>query len=275
MNEEKLENWWENYKTYPKLSISEVKKLYLQYQQTNDKQIFEEMINGTMYLIYNSLKNYYYTNYNTIDFDIDDVIMDSTLLWLKFLKSGEVLKIEIFSEYLRRNFHNQLINTILKSSFMNISVMNLYGVGYRTMGKLLFMYVHGLINNNVSLELQDILKQLNEVANDINIDLKLVPSRKFEFIIKPLIHLLIKENLNNNIEAKEQYEEIINKVFYEQNENKIRKATKSSIILQSYCGFFSENPKTVKELALEYNCSRQNIEQTINRELERIRKQIN
>ena len=42
------------------VNISEVKTLYLQYQQTNDKQIFEKILNGTMYLIYNSLKNYYY-----------------------------------------------------------------------------------------------------------------------------------------------------------------------------------------------------------------------
>ena len=62
LNTQKLENWWQRYKKYPKLNINEVKTLYLQYQKTNDYKILEEMINGTMYLIYNNLKKYYYLN---------------------------------------------------------------------------------------------------------------------------------------------------------------------------------------------------------------------
>lgn len=274
MNEEKLENWWKTYKSYPKLSISEVKSLYQQYQKTKDPQIFEEMVNGTMYLIYNQLKNNYYLNYDMVDFDIEDIIMDSIELWLNYLKSGKVLKLEIFSDYFIRNFHEDLINHTLKTSIMNVTTLELYGIGNRTMADVFFLYVHGLNTDSIPLKLQDIFKQLIEVADEINIDLKLVPSRKFDIILKPLINRIIKENLKPNIEVPDEYEKIINQCYFEQIENKIRLATTRSIILQSYCGFYSDKPKSIKELALEYNCSTQNIEQKIKRELKRIRKQV-
>ena len=273
MNEEKLENWWKTYKSYPKLSISEVKSLYQQYQKTKDPQIFEEMVNGTMYLIYNQLKNNYYLNYDMVDFDVEDIIMDSIELWLNFLKSGKVLELEIFSNYFIRDFHENLINQTLKNSFMNVTTVELYGVGHRSLAGLFFLYVHGLNTDNISLKLRDVFNQLIEEANDINIDLKLVPSRKFDIILRPLINRIIKEDLKANIEGTNEYEKIINQYYYKQIENKIISTTKRSIILQSYCGFYSDKPKSIKELALEYNCSRQNIELKIKRELERIRKQ--
>ncbi len=273
MNEIKLENWWENYKIYPKLSISEVKTLYLQYQQTNDKKIFEEIINGTMYLIYNSLKNYYYVNYNATDFDIEDIIMNSIELWIKYLKSGKILNLQLFSEYFRRNFHYQLISMTLKASFINVSTMNLYGIGYRKMASLFFMYVHGL-NNSIPLRLQNEFRQLSITAEEMGIDLKLVSSRKFEFIIKPIIYCTIKEKLNDKEEANDEYEQIINEMFYKQIEQMAGKELNKAKILKAYCGFYNDKPMSVNDLASEYNCTRQNIEQIINRELKKIRKQI-
>ena len=45
-------------------------------------------------------------------------------------------------------------------------------------------------------------------------------------------------------------------------------------LLKAYCGFYNDKPMSVNDLASEYNCTRQNIEQKMNRELKRIRKQI-
>ncbi len=208
MNEEKLENWWKTYKSHPKLSISEVKILYQQYQKTKDRQIFEKIINGTMYLIYNNLKNFYYINYNTTDFDIEDIIMYSIELWIKFLKSGEILNLQVFSEYFKKNFHYQLISMTLKSSFINISTMNLYGVGYQKMANLFFMYVHG-ISDNIPLKLQEVFKQLSITAEEMGIDLKLVSSRKFELIIKPLIYCTMFSKLWHFLSIKKWYNTIV------------------------------------------------------------------
>lgn len=274
MNTQKLENWWQRYKKYPKLNINEVKTLYLQYQKTNDYKILEEMINGTMYLIYNNLKKYYYLNYNTIDFDIEDIIMNSIEIWLKFLKSGKILRLKLYSEFFRKNFHYELINMTLKSSLINVSTMKLYGLGYKKMASLFFMYVHGLNNSDISLELRDVFKKLNIVAEQLNINLKIVPSRKFEIILKPLIYSMIKEDLNYKIEVENEYEKVINQVCYEQIERLVNFKSRSSIILKSYCGFYSDKPKSTNQLAKEYNCTRQNIEQIMNREVKRIRKII-
>ena len=274
MNTQKLENWWQRYKKYPKLNINEVKTLYLQYQKTNNYKILEEMINGTMYLIYNNLKKYYYLNYNTIDFDIEDIIMNSIEIWLKFLKSGKILRLKLYSEFFRKNFHYELINMTLKSSLINVSTMKLYGLGYKKMASLFFMYIHGLNNSDISLELRDVFKKLNIVAEQLNINLKIVPSRKFEIILKPLIYSMIKEDLNYKIEVENEYEKVINQVCYEQIERLVDFKSRSSIILKSYCGFYSDKPKSTNQLAKEYNCTRQNIEQIMNREVKRIRKII-
>ena len=91
--------------------------------------------------------------------------------------------------------------------------MNLYGIGYRKMASLFFMYVHGL-NNSIPLRLQNEFRQLSITAEEMGIDLKLVSSRKFEFIIKPIIYSMIKENLNDKIETNDEYEQIIKSLLW-------------------------------------------------------------
>ncbi len=276
MNQNKiiLDNWWQDFKNYPRLNINEAKLLYKEYQKTKEQKTLETIFNGTMYLIYNQIKNNYYLNYNSIDFNIEDILMNSIEIWFRFLKNGEILNIQIFSDFFKKNFHYKLINMTLKSSLINISTVNLYDIGCRKMANLFFMYIHGLNIENISTPLEDVFKKLIVVANNININLKLVPSRKIEFILKPLINIMIRENLDSNIIVNDEYEKIINKICYEQIDNIIKPEDRNIRILKSYYGFYSNKSKTTNDLAEEYNCTRQNIEQIINRELKKIRKQI-
>lgn len=275
MNQNKiiLDNWWQDFKNYPRLNINEAKLLYKEYQKTKEQKTLETIFNGTMYLIYNQIKNNYYLNYNSIDFNIEDILMNSIEIWFRFLKNGEILNIQIFSDFFKKNFHYKLINMTLKSSLINISTVNLYDIGCRKMANLFFMYIHGLNIENISTPLEDVFKKLIVVANNINIDLKLVPFRKIEFILKPLINIMIRENLDSNIIVNDEYEKLINKICYEQIDNIINE-NRNIRILKSYYGFYSNKSKTTNDLAEEYNCTRQNIEQIINRELKKIRKQI-
>lgn len=276
MNQNKiiLDNWWQDFKNYPRLNINEAKLLYKEYQKTKEQKTLETIFNGTMYLIYNQIKNNYYLNYNSIDFNIEDILMNSIEIWFRFLKNGEILNIQIFSDFFKKNFHYKLINMTLKSSLINISTVNLYDIGCRKMANLFFMYIHGLNIENISTPLEDVFKKLIVVANNINIDLKLVPFRKIEFILKPLINIMIRENLDSNIIVNDEYEKLINKICYEQIDNIINHENRNIRILKSYYGFYSNKSKTTNDLAEEYNCTRQNIEQIINRELKKIRKQI-
>lgn len=276
MNQNKiiLDNWWQDFKNYPRLNINEAKLLYKEYQKTKEQKTLETIFNGTMYLIYNQIKNNYYLNYNSIDFNIEDILMNSMEIWFRFLKNGEILNIQIFSDFFKKNFHYKLINMTLKSSLINISTVNLYDIGCRKMANLFFMYIHGLNIENISTPLEDVFKKLIVVANNINIDLKLVPFRKIEFILKPLINIMIRENLDSNIIVNDEYEKLINKICYEQIDNIINHENRNIRILKSYYGFYSNKSKTTNDLAEEYNCTRQNIEQIINRELKKIRKQI-
>ena len=268
----KLENWWSTYKDYPKLDIKETKFLYQKYCLTNDKQIFEKILNGTMYIIYDQIKNNYYLNFP--DFDIVDIIMDSIIIWMDYLKSGKIFKINIFSDYFIRNFHYQLIDTILNTNLQNISTVTLYGIGHRNMANIFFMYIHGLDNNNISLELKNVFDSLNDTAEKIGIDLKLVPYRKVDFIIKPLLYTNLKQRLTPRMATDDKYIEIEEQLYYEYINKIVKKPTKSSQMLLSYYGFYSDEKVTLDKIAKEYNCCKQNVEYKIKRELKNLRKQI-
>ena len=100
----KLEKWWNTFKDYERLNINKVKLLFQKYELTLDTQIFNEIVYGTMYLIYEQLKDSYYLYYHISDFDIDDIIMIGIEKWLIFLKNGGIKDIKIFSDYFKKGF---------------------------------------------------------------------------------------------------------------------------------------------------------------------------
>ena len=268
-NEEKLKQWWDIYKDQPKLKIEKTKQLIKKYQQTNNPNILNQVLNGTMYLIYNQIINNYFLNF--FEFDIEDIIMDGILIWYEYLKTGKILNIDSYSNYFVKNFDYELMAKTIDSSLRKISTVHLYGIGHRSMASLFFEYIHGLNIDN--LELINIFKKLNITAEKLNIDLKLVPYRKIDLIIKPLIYFTLKEKLNPRMVSDDIIEDTLNKVYFESIKDIIYKKTRNSNILQEYYGI-NDNPKKSGQLAKEYNCCRQNIDQIIDRELKRIRKQI-
>ena len=267
----KLEKWWNTFKDYERLNINKVKLLFQKYELTLDTQIFNEIVYGTMYLIYEQLKDSYYLYYHISDFDIDDIIMIGIEKWLIFLKNGGIKDIKIFSDYFKKGFHYQIINQVLDNK---ISTVKLYKMGYRKMANNFSMYVNGITDLDISKELYQVFDQLIVVADKLGIDLKLVSYRQFEFLIKPLIYIMLKERLNPRMVSSDECENVIDKMVLEDFNKIVKVPTRNAMILQAYYGYFDDEKITREKLGEYYGCTKQNIARILKSEIKRIRKQL-
>ncbi len=267
----KLEKWWNTFKDYERLNINKVKLLFQKYELTLDTQMFNEIVYGTMYLIYEQLKDSYYLYYHISDFDIDDIIMIGIEKWLIFLKNGGIKDIKIFSDYFKKGFHYQIINQVLDNK---ISTVKLYKMGYRKMANNFSMYVNGITDLDISKELYQVFDQLIVVADKLGIDLKLVSYRQFEFLIKPLIYIMLKERLNPRMVSSDECENVIDKMVLEDFNKIVKVPTRNAMILQAYYGYFDDEKITREKLGEYYGCTKQNIARILKSEIKRIRKQL-
>ena len=136
------------------------------------------------------------------------------------------------------------------------------------------MYVNGITDLDISKELYQVFDQLIVVADKLGIDLKLVSYRQFEFLIKPLIYIMLKERLNPRMVSSDECENVIDKMVLEDFNKIVKVPTRNAMILQAYYGYFDDEEITREKLGEYYGCTKQNIARILKSEIKRIRKQL-
>ena len=101
MKEEILKKWEDEIQNYPKLRIDEVRDMYLSYEKESDPnkktEIRNKMIEGTLYIVINYIKNSIYSKIRTNVYDINDIINTFVLSWGESICSDKVLSAQGFS----------------------------------------------------------------------------------------------------------------------------------------------------------------------------------
>lgn len=85
----------------PKLSLEEVKQLI-------DKDMKEEIFEGTFYVLYNFLKTSELDSINSSIYDFEDVISSCMEIWLEFINEKKFLEIDYYSQLFNQTFFNRL-----------------------------------------------------------------------------------------------------------------------------------------------------------------------
>lgn len=101
----KLDKWFYVFEEYPRLTFEEAKDIYQQYLEVTDatkkRNLKQVLINGTVYHIYEYLKNNKYLFLSNGITDIDDIISTLTENWLREIDNGSLLKVNNFSSMLK------------------------------------------------------------------------------------------------------------------------------------------------------------------------------
>lgn len=101
-NKEILDNWYQEISKYPILTLSEAKLLYESTIKEQDpvikKQKRSKLITSTLYIIYNFINQSVFLHIKDNLYNMNELISDLIITWIKFIDSGKLLKARSFTE---------------------------------------------------------------------------------------------------------------------------------------------------------------------------------
>lgn len=115
-NKEILNNWKKEVKEKNKLNLEQAQSLYKKIIECKDeslkRQLRHKLINETSYVICNCIENAGYEYFNSYSLDMNDIINAALEEWIKRLDSGEILKVNFFSNLLTHNFYTEVAKNL-------------------------------------------------------------------------------------------------------------------------------------------------------------------
>lgn len=108
--------------------------------EVTKKELQDEIILGTLHVVYRLLKTSYLPYFPNGMIDVDDVISVASELWIEFVLSGELLNISFYNDFFRDIFGK--INTRLYQMEKNCQdYFFVFGIGKQECIKLLIHYL--------------------------------------------------------------------------------------------------------------------------------------
>lgn len=276
----KLDLWYEKIKNNQTLTLPEVKVILNLANQMPDpkkKDIYiNEVINGTLYVLYNYLKNNDFEMFNSQSYDMDDLINSFLEVWIEDIKSGRILKVSHFSYLINRPF----LKRVIKSLGVNDDILN-YDIGIDNKSFIaIFKNYLALKNkfNDVSFnELLESLKNNQELFNLLKnnqslyliicaIYKRLNIKEEFDFNVAstaieknlPLfVEMGINEKLNASLKQDTMEDEIILNKYYDdifKVLNNIPLKEREKMVIDKWFGFDDE-PLTFREIGKDLGIS--------------------
>lgn len=139
---EKLEKWYQQVSPKEELNFSEAKELYEKAIRTNDdvlKKIYmDKVIIGTLHVIYTYIKRNNINIFKSTSFDLDDIISSFTIIWVKYIYDGILLKKESFFSIFTPKFFSDLYRELCND---RIYTPNQFGINSNDLADLLLFYI--------------------------------------------------------------------------------------------------------------------------------------
>lgn len=291
----KLERYYDSIVSQKKLKFSEAKDLYIKILNTKDekekKQYMDELILGTMYVIYNYIDNNDFSMFENSTYDLDDILNTFIEVWINKINEGVLLKYHSYSIILNSSFISE-VNKKLNSS--NIEIMKEFDIVsdyFATLfynyielkrSKTDFSYTDLLIKSNYKntfLKLKsDLMIIFEKIYDNLNIDddqeIDLSPT-KIRNYINLFVNLGMVDNLTEDVVSDENMEEKIEKEvdfipFMDDVKSVLNDKRKISIIEQRF-GLNDEEERIFSEIGKEFNISKARVREIENRSLRDLR----
>ena len=114
--DKRLNDWYEQISSFKKLKFSEAKELYTKAMNTENeemrKKYLDEVITGTLYVVYEYIIRNDIDIFTSSSYDIDDIINTLNEVWTRYINDGELLKVDNYSMIFHNKFFTE-VNDIL------------------------------------------------------------------------------------------------------------------------------------------------------------------
>lgn len=178
-----LDNWFASFENYKRLSLKEAQILYVQMEHEQDlmvkKELKDELILGTMYVVYDAIKKLKLFNISSLSFFIEDLIQSGCCLWLEFLFSSKFLSLTNY-----RSFFYQLKTKICSENF---SYFEIFGISKDKFIDLMIKFIF-LKKENENFSYTTFVEMFSNVPNASN----------FYLLFEEIYHVLEKAGLLND-----------------------------------------------------------------------------
>lgn len=157
---EELMQWQNQISSLPKLKITVAQELYRKAINTQDKSLkktyMDELILGTLYVVYEHIKRKELELFVSSSYDMNDIISSFNEVWIRKLYNGELLNVNRYSLLFTPSYYNEVYNKLYGDE---IVVNEQFKVSIDCFVELLATYV---IYKNRGLE-----KPFNEVIEEL------------------------------------------------------------------------------------------------------------
>ena len=276
-----LDNWNKEISIYDRLDLKSAKELYIEIKnETNEKTKLRKrnkLIEGTLYVIYEHIKNKLYFLYSS-KYDMDDIINICNEIWTIMIDNGKLENINYFSNMFDNKFYSLLTEKLVNNKY-SIGENIICNVDNIT--KLLSIFTEYMEKNNFNYEefISLISKKTNinmhmyntfnmiETLNLLNYLYEYLEKNYAENkkISKNYLNMIKYILLNDYPEVPLQEYQIedfsnpvINNIYYQKILDIILKMNLSDReldILKRRFGIFESKIQCYQELAKEYNVS--------------------
>lgn len=295
-----LKRWNDEINKYKKLKFEEAKLLYKKALEETDekkkKEIMNEVITGTLYIVYNYIAKNSYDLLSSSSYDLDDIINTYNEVWIRKIYAGELLKANVFSNLFTtatvNEVHRKLIymdsddtNKMLMVSLFEIYVYyknsgidftmsdvilefckqrysypELYCDSYlREMGPLFILFEN--MYKKLNFDKVDGLELTNRKMNNF---IKLYEEIGMFDVIRDDCSII--EDTDNLIIKKIDLQEFMKQV------NLAITDEREKMVLSYRYGFVDDAPKTLEDISQELNVTRERVRQIEARTLRKLRR---
>ena len=113
---DELIQWYNQICSYPKLKLSEAQDLYKKTINTQDeilkKEYMDELILGTLYVVYEYIKRNGLELLVSSSYDTNDIISSFNEVWIRKLYNGELLNVDRYSLLFSSPYYNEVYNNL-------------------------------------------------------------------------------------------------------------------------------------------------------------------
>lgn len=139
---EELMQWYDQISSLPKLKINVAQDLYRKAISTQDKTLkkeyMDELILGTLYVVYGFIKRNGLELLVSSSYDMNDIISSFNSVWIKKLYNGELLNVDRYSLLFSSPFYNEVYNNLCGDE---IIVNEQFGISTDCLVDLITLYI--------------------------------------------------------------------------------------------------------------------------------------
>lgn len=179
---EELMQWYNQISCLPKLKFSTAQELYKKAVSTQDeilkKKYMDELISGTLYVVYDYVKRNNLELLVASSYDMDDIISSFNEAWIREIYNGQLLKVTAYSLLFNCTYFNEVYKNLGGDE---IEVNELLGVSRDSFSKLATLYI-SYRNKGIDKPFREIIEEaVSENKNNSQLDydydsaIKLIP----------------------------------------------------------------------------------------------------